>query len=216
MGVEMTPGFSEVTAAIGAMRERLARGQHTPYEGLSFRCLVFYADMITLIGSARLPKHRAVETLLEVYRTAARVIAEYEGLLNDEALRGRLGAIALYGIVQCVSQLVDATARLCDILNVSTERMKQQEYWRFRTRHTHLVTKPHVRSQGDPDGFDLHVFPLEAISAEGLRYWTLGDSGYASRGVSMREIIHQLDWDLSRVLANVVTSGRAFLPTGGP
>ena len=119
------------------IRERLDRGLHSTYQALSFRCILFYADMVQALHGAAVRDRRTVEALLEVFRTVPAVVTQYEELSEVDACRKRFGALALFGMVQCMSHLVDATARLCMIFRVSNEGMKRKEYWKFRTRHTH-------------------------------------------------------------------------------
>lgn len=199
--------------SIEEARLRLRKGLYTQYEGFAYRCLVFHLDMHLALDACRITKKRKLEGLLEVYPVSASVALQYQALLAQERVAEGLGQLALFGMLQCISQTIEATLAVATIFGVrdAVLALKQREYWKFRNRHTHVETQTHVRSNNTIDVFDVHVFALEAMTAESLRYKSISDDqvGFAVRPVSVRNMIRELDCDLMGVFELILERAKA-------
>jgi hypothetical protein len=165
--------------------------------------------IVTMKGNA-LPSHRDVDAILEVFRTASWVVQEYENLMGNDVDRDKYGKVGMYGMLQCITQLVEATEHICDMLSAPNCLDKKKEYWKSRNRHTHVKTRAGVRSGGGDD-FDVHQFRLENTSAENLSYISIDEDGFAGRSIDMQGVIHQLQWDLGSVMDSIIAQARTHI-----
>ncbi len=161
----------ETIREIEEFRLRLQKGLHHDLEALTHHCLVFYADMSAILRTRVAPALREVKELIKAYPTASQVLLEYKALCDVEA--PPLTHLGAFAAIHCLTHIMEATDAICKHLGVS-HNMKRRSYWKFRNRHPHIKTMPHVRSSDDPEGFDLHIFTLQTTSLRNIRHETEG------------------------------------------
>lgn len=198
--------FKDILASLEDIKDKLRRGQHSPSQGLSYRCLVFYADMVLTLKEYRVSNHKIVESLTENYRTLADVFYQYE--IAKDHLGDHIGHLTAFGIVQGITQLIDGTYQLSIAMKADAgaafKEIKKQEYWRFRNRHSHISTYSGSRSENDPEGFDTHIFRKEQTNARAISYLTLGEEGFISRTFNIPETLGRILFDITPVMEAVI------------
>lgn len=194
------------------IRENLRCGRFYGVDAALFRCSLFYYDMSILAKDLVLPNHGTINHMIENYRSSAAAMRQYHEATTDRDTCERFAHVLVFGLIQSLTQIMDTTEGIYNIIGLDSGKrfksIKQREYWKFRTRHTHIITRKPVRSFGDPQGLDIHIFIEEGTNAYNLKYYSIGEQGFMVRTAVLARFFEELQFDLTPVFEEILVHCR--------
>lgn len=193
---------------IEALRAIIQRHQGSHCEILVYRCYLFYGEALIELHARTAEKANVLRACMEALLSASACLMEYQTVLSDLDRSRALGNLSAYAFVQALTQIVETMVAIGDALALKFKDVfgtkngnKDREYWKFRVRHSHVVTWRSAQTPDDPEDADVHIFRLGRTSADHIQYTTLTAQGFIGRSISTDRMAWELQTDLETFFA---------------